>query len=66
MPNDEDSDDESEPEQQHEVDNMQDIDTLSTSLEQLCVSNTRPPPLENNQVLRKNDNIGFNQKDSNE
>ena len=33
MPNDNDSDDESEPEQQHEVSNMQDIETLSTSLE---------------------------------
>ena len=42
IPNDEDSEDESEPEQQHEVNIIQDIDTLSTSLEQRSVSNTRP------------------------
>ena len=45
---------------------MQDIDTLSTSLERLSVSNTRPPPLENDQVLRANDNIRFKLKDMNE
>ena len=66
MPNDEDSDDESKPEQQHEVSNMQDIDTLSTSLERFSVSNTRTPPLENHQALRKNGNICFKRKDSNE
>ena len=65
IPNDENSD-ESEPEQQHEVSNIQDIDTLSTSLERLSVSNTRLPPLENDQVLRKSDNIRFKLKDVNE
>ena len=64
IPNDEDSEDESKPEQQHEVSNIQDIDTLSTSLEQLSISNTRPLPLENDQVLRKNDNIHCKLKDN--
>ena len=64
--NDEDSDDESELEQQHKLSNMQDIDTLSTSLERLSVSTTRPPSLENNQVLKKNNNICFKLKESNE
>ena len=44
---------------------MQDIDTLSTSFERLSISNTRPPPLENDQILRKN-NICFKLKNSNE
>ena len=66
IPNDEDWDDESEPEQKHEVSNMQDIDSLSTFLETFNVFNTRPPPLENHQVLRKNDKICFKRKDNNE
>ena len=44
--------------------NIQDIDTLSTSLEQLSISNTRPLPLKNDQVLRKNDNIHCKLKDN--
>ena len=44
--------------------NIQDTDTLSTSFERLSISNTRPLPLENNQVLRKNDNICFKLKDN--
>ena len=66
LPNNEDSEDESEPEQQHEVSNIQDADTLSTSLERLSFSYTRLPSLENDQVLMKNDNICFNLQDSNE
>ena len=66
IPNDEDSEDEPEPEQQHEVSNIQDIDTLSTSLERLSVSNTRLLPLENDQVLRRSDNIRFKLKGINE
>ena len=45
---------------------MQDIDSLSTFLETFNVLNTRPPPLENHQVLRKNDKICFKRKDNNE
>ena len=45
---------------------MQEIDTLSTSLERLSVSNTRPLPMENDQVLRENDNIRFKPKDDRE
>ena len=65
LPNNEDSEDESEPDQQHEVSNTQDTDTLSTSLERLSFSYTRLPSLENDQVLTKND-IYFNLQDSNE
>ena len=53
------------PEQQHEVSNMEDINTLSISLKWLSVSNTRLPPLENDQVLRKNNNIPFKLKNRN-
>ena len=45
---------------------MQDIDSLSTSLEGFSIFNTRPPPLENHQVLTKNDKICFKRKDNNE
>ena len=45
MPNDNDSDDESEPEQQHEVSNMQDIETLSASLEWLKAFLTQDPTI---------------------
>ena len=45
---------------------MQDIETLSTSLKRPSVSNTRPPPSDNDQVLRKNNNIHFVLKDNNE
>ena len=48
------------------MNNIQDIDILSTSLKQLNVSNTRPLPLENDQVLRKYDNIRFKLKDNSE
>ena len=46
------------------MNNIQDNDTLSTSLERLSVCNTRPLPLENDQVLRKYDNIHFKLKDN--
>ena len=35
------------------MNNIQEIDTLSTSLESLSICNTRPLPLENDQVLGK-------------
>ena len=64
--NDKDSEDGSEPEQQREMNNIQDTDTLSTSLEWVSASNTRPLPSENDQVLKKNDNIHFKLKDNSE